>query len=243
MKTRKKLAVFDIDGTLYKWQLFHELVEELTLSGVFPKQAFHRIDEGLNDWRMGKVSFDTYERLVVKALFAYLPQTPIAQYETACDAVIAASGHKLNNYPKQLLKQLQSEGYMTIAISGSQQELLKRFGELHGFDVAIGAEYERRGDYFTGKVLRPTIGYKAGILHELLEVKGVSLKGSVAIGDSEGDIELLAMVENPIAYNPSEGLFREATKQRWPIVIERKNIAYKMEHKDDALVLAETIIY
>jgi phosphoserine phosphatase len=88
-----------------------------------------------------------------------------------------------------------------------------------------------------------TIGRKAVILQELVNEHGFSLEGSVAIGDSDGDIELLSAVEKPIAFNPSEGLFEHAKTAGWPIVIERKNIAYHLERKDDALVLAKTIIY
>ena len=60
----KKVAVFDVDGTLYRWQLFHELVEELTLADVFPDNTFREIDTAWNDWRGGNMHFHGYESLV-----------------------------------------------------------------------------------------------------------------------------------------------------------------------------------
>jgi HAD superfamily hydrolase (TIGR01490 family) len=239
----RKVAVFDIDGTLYRWQFFHELVQELTLTGVFPNNTFHAVDNAWNDWRGGNKSFHGYENLVVETLLKYLPLIPTAVFEAACDKVIEQSGHKLHAYPKALLKKLKADGYAMVAISGSQQELLERFGRLHGFDIVIGALYERVDGRFTGNVTRTTVGRKQEILAELINSGEFTLEGSVAIGDSEGDIALLAMVERPIAFNPSEGLFNEAKKNRWPIVIERKNIAYQLDHKDETLVLANTIIY
>ena len=239
----KKVAVFDIDGTLYRWQLFHELVEELTRADVFPSSTFREVDTAWNDWRSGELHFHGYESLVVETLMKYLPLIPITTFEAVCDKVIAQSAHKLHSYPKKLLKDLRSDGYTIVAISGSQQELLDRFAAKHGIDIAIGAEYERKKGRFTGELSRMTIGRKAVILHELVRERGFTLKGSVAIGDSEGDIELLSTVEKPIAFNPSEGLFAQAKTAGWPIVVERKNIAYRLEKKDDALVLAETIVY
>lgn len=239
----KKIAVFDIDGTLYRWQLFHELVEELTMAEVFPDNTFREVDTAWNDWRGGKLHFHGYESLVVETLMKYLPLIPISTFEAACDKVIAQSSHKLHAYPRQLLKDLREQGYTIVAISGSQQELLDRFAKKHDIDIAIGAVYERKDGRFTGETSRMTIGRKAIILQELVDEHGFTLEDSVAIGDSDGDIELLSAVERPIAFNPSEGLFEHAKTTGWPIVIERKNIAYRLERKDDALILAETVIY
>lgn len=241
--SQRKFAVFDIDGTLYRWQLFHELVQELTLADVFPDNTFRNIDQAWNDWRGGMMSFHDYEMLVVATLQKYLPLIPVEIFEAACDKVVTQSAHKLHAYPRQLMKDLKAKGYVIIAISGSQQELLERFGARHGFDIVIGAFYERKDGHFTGKTTRMTIGRKHEVLTELLETYNLTTEGSVAIGDSDGDISILELTERPIAFNPSEGLFNHAKRQGWSIVIERKNIAYRMEEQGDVLVLAETIVY
>lgn len=240
---KRKIAVFDIDGTLYRWQLFHELVEELTIVDVFPSNTFRSIDSAWNDWRGGTISFHSYEMLVVETLLKYLPLIPVTTFEAACDKVVEQSGHKLHAFPKALIADLKARGYVIAAISGSQQELLDRFGKRHGLDLMIGALYERQNGHFTGKELRRTVGHKAELLQRLIQEHNLTMDESVGIGDSDGDIDLLAVVAQPIAFNPSEGLFQAAKDNRWPIVIERKNIAYKMEHRGDSLILAETIIY
>lgn len=239
----RKFAVFDIDGTLYRWQLFHELVQELALANVFPSNTFRDIDQAWNDWRGGTLSFHDYETLVVKTLSRYLPLVPVSTFEAACDKVIEQSGHKLHAYPKSLLASLKADGYVIVAVSGSQQELLDRFANRHGIDIAIGALYARQDGRFTGNVERMTIGHKHEILRELIQVEQLDETDSVAIGDSDGDIPILAAVSRPIAFNPSEGLFKHASQAGWSIVIERKNIAYRLERQHDALILAETITY
>lgn len=239
----RKFAVFDIDGTLYRWQLYHELVQTLALEGVFPESAFHEMDDKWNQWRGGTLSFDEYESFVVGIMLGKLSSVPIKTFEDACDKVIEQSAHKVHHYTKALLEDLKTQGYVIIAITGSQQELIDRFAEHYGIDIAIGALYERDGEYFSGEITRKTMGRKQDILHELVSEHNLTFEGSLAIGDSDGDATLLELVEQPIAFNPSAGLFERAKKEGWPIVIERKNIAYKLEKQGDGLVLAETIIY
>ncbi|HET6622768.1 MAG TPA: HAD family phosphatase [Candidatus Saccharimonadales bacterium] len=240
--TKRRFAVFDIDGTLYRWQLFHELVEELV------KQQALADPDGLlgqtwNEWRGGKLSFHDYEhKLMHDVLYKNLVDVSVKAFDAACQAVVESSGHKVHKYTADLLKDLQDQGYFTIAISGSQQELLDRFCVRYGFDIAVGALYERQQGRFTGRLERSTFGRKAEILKELVGQYNLTFTDSLAIGDSDSDIEILELVEQPIAFNPSEGLFDRAQTAGWPIVIERKNMAYRLERNHDKLVLAKTIV-
>lgn len=236
-----KFAVFDIDGTLYRWQLFHELVEELVNQAALADPD-GVLNQTWNDWRAGKVSFHDYEhKLIQDILYKNLPNVPVAAFDKACRTVVEASGHKVHKYPADLLKDLQSQGYLTIAISGSQQELLDHFCQRYGFDIAVGALYERKNGRFTGKFERMTFGHKADILKGLVTDYKLDFSDSLAIGDSDSDIDILRLVERPIAFNPSEGLFAHAKTAGWPIVIERKNMAYRLEGNNGQLILAEAI--
>lgn len=239
----KKFAVFDIDGTLYRWQLYHELVEYLALGNKLPKDAAIRLNEAWNSWRGGDLSFDRYEKVVVGTMVENLPKIAIGDFEAACDAVINNSAHKTYYYTRTLLHTLKSEGYCIIAITGSHQELIDRFGKVYGFDIVVGAKYERRGDRFTGKTEVVTVGRKLDILRDIIDEHGLSWDGSYAIGDSDSDASLLEVVKNPIAFNPSKGLFERAKMEGWPIVVERKNIAYIFKKNKEQLVLQETTIY
>ncbi|MDB5164640.1 MAG: family hydrolase, partial [Candidatus Saccharibacteria bacterium] len=39
-------------------------------------------------------------------------------------------------------------------------------------------------------------------------------------------------VEQPIAFNPSKDLFEHAQKEGWNVVLERKNMVYRLEPQD-----------
>lgn len=239
----KRFAVFDIDGTLYRWQLYHELVQELAFAGAFSKQAFHTLNDHWNHWRGGMMSFDDYEQTVIRTMTTHLPSVTPEVFEAACDKVVEQSSHKTHHFPRNLLRDLKKQGYVVIAITGSQQELIERFGKKYDFDIVVGAVYERQDGHFTGAIARQTIGKKPDILKQLVADHALSWKESLAIGDSDSDAGLLELVTQPIAFNPSSGLLERATAEGWPIVVERKNIAYRLEKKDNALILAQTIIY
>lgn len=49
---------------------------------------------------------------------------------------------------------------------------------------------------------------------------------------------MLSIVERPIAFNPDKDLFNAAKHNGWKIVVERKNMIYKLEPNGHTFVLA-----
>lgn len=240
----KKLAIFDLDGTLFRWQLYHELVFALKERGVFSETTVHQLDKSLFEWQAKRRSWHDYEMDVINAIEPTLTDLDGNIFDDAVQQVVKARGHKIYNYTKQLLDRCRSDGYYTLAISGSQQEIAEAFANQYGFDACIGALYEREGAKFTGTIIRRVPGRKHEIINEFLAIHSdITLTDSIAIGDSDGDISMLEMVAQPIAFNPSQELLDAAKSNYWKIVLERKNIAYTLESKHGNLVLAQTDVY
>ena len=240
----KKLAIFDIDGTLFRWQLFFSLVFELQLRGVFDEETSTAIDENFRNWQGRQSDWRTFSEVVVEALLSNLHSIDTTIYRQAVDSAIEKEGHKVYNYTLSLSKRLKSEGYTLLAITGSMQEMAEKFADKYGFDYCIGTTYQQIDGKFTGAV-KTIWSRKDEVLREFLsEHPEHTLEGSVAIGDSHSDAKLLRAVERPIAFNPDEGLLDEAVEKGWEIVIERKNIAYSLK-KDEhgSVVLAKTDRY
>jgi len=231
MAHKQPIAVFDIDGTLFRWQLFHELVFELSKRGVLDKKSSQQIEQQFLRWRALKASWQDYESQVVDALYANIENISPQQLDNAAQAVLARSGHKVYNYTSNLVKKLKQQGYFLLAITGSQQAVAEPFAIRHGFDHCVGVIYTENPQ--TGKYTKNheqnTIGHKAELLTDFIAKNYLTLKGSYAVGDSKSDAEMIAMVENPIAFNPDEELLKIATSKNWPVVIERKNIAYTLD--------------
>jgi HAD superfamily hydrolase (TIGR01490 family) len=239
----KKFAAVDIDGTLFRWQLFHELVFELKDQHLLDAEASVTLEKAFVDWRGLKTSWHDYENQVVKVILDHITRIKPEELELAARKVVARSGHKVYAYTANLVKKLKSEGYTLIAISGSQQEIAELFATRYGFDHCIGMVYERDATgHYTGSYERFVVGRKAEIIKKFITEHNLSLKDSYAVGDSGGDISMLELVKNPIAFNPDESLLTEAKKQGWPVIIERKNLAYKLESGPHGYSLAETIV-
>ncbi|QQR51317.1 HAD family phosphatase [Candidatus Saccharibacteria bacterium] len=225
---RQPLAIVDIDGTLFRWQLYHELVFKLKEQGYFGEEIAKQLDKSFNQWVSRKASFASYEQFVVDTLVGNLTSIPSHAFDEAAHQVVAESGHKIYVYTHKLIKKLRKDGYYILALSGSQQEVVAPFAARYGFDDCIGSVYERSGDSFTGKIERYVPGSKRTIISDYVKEHDLTLTESVAVGDSDSDIGMLELVTYPIAFNPTVELLHTARQRGWKVVIERKNIAYTL---------------
>jgi HAD superfamily phosphoserine phosphatase-like hydrolase len=144
--------------------------------------------------------------------------------------VIAEHSKRVYRYSRDLLRELKGEGYYTVAISQSPKTILDRFCESYGFDKVYGRIYELGPqDRFTGEMVDVhLIQNKANIVKRVLDQEGMTLEGSVGVGDTDGDIPLLEMVERPICFNPNQKLYSYATQMGWKVVVERKDVIYEL---------------
>jgi HAD superfamily hydrolase (TIGR01490 family) len=238
--SQRKFAAFDIDGTLFRWQLFHEFVFALKDAGLLDAEATQAIDDSFLEWTARKIPFVDYEKTVVAAFKNCITNLSTEDLERISDEVVKKSSHKVYKFTRDYIQELKKQGYFLLAITGSHQEIAQPFAEMYGFDDCIGAIIERKGTSFTGGIERYTYGRKDEIIKEYAKSHDFTFKDSVAMGDSEGDISMLALAEKPIAFNPTHALLEEAIKRDWDVVIERKNVAYKLRgEKDGTYILAE----
>lgn len=235
----QRFALFDIDGTVIRWQLFHSIVNELIRRGQFPDESAKAIHDARMTWkcRENEDSFKAYEQVLVNAYLDALTGLSKVQHDAAIENVFEEYKDQTYTYTRDLVRKLKEQGYLLFAISGSQQEIVSKFAEYYGFDDAIGAHLELLDGRFTGKVETPAIGKQAA-LDKLLARHDISHDGSIAVGDSESDIVLLEAVEQPIAFNPTAGLLQVAKQHDWKIVLERKNVVYELEPKGGTYLLA-----
>ncbi|MGH7240939.1 MAG: HAD family hydrolase [Candidatus Saccharimonadales bacterium] len=234
-----RFAVFDIDGTVIRWQLFHAIVGELARRKQLSPAAAGKIHEARMTWkrRDGEDSFKAYEHTLLDVYLEALSGMSVVQYQAAVENVFEEYKDQTYTYTRDLIRTLKEQGYLLFAISGSQQEIVNKFAAYYGFDDAIGTHLEQLNGTFTGKSETPVQG-KGAFLEKLLSRHDTSHDGSIAIGDSESDIPLLEAVERPIAFNPNAGLLKTAQARGWNVVLERKNVVYELRNHDGTYLLA-----
>lgn len=235
----RPFAVFDIDGTLIRWQLYHAAVDGLAKHGLIGPQAYERLRRARMVWKRREhpEAFRAYEKELISVYEESLPGISPQKFDAVAERVASEYKTQVYTYTRGLINELRKKGYVLLAISGSHQELLEHVAKQYGFDDWVGTKYERRGLGFTGKKFVASKD-KRTILQEFIKKHSLSTAGSYAVGDSKSDATLLEMVEHPIAFNPDKELFDAATKHGWDVVIERKNVIYKLEAKDGTYILA-----
>lgn len=238
---QRPFAVFDIDGTLIRWQLYHVVVARLAKQGALGASAQEKLRNAMMAWKRREQpdAYKAYEAKLVDIYEEALTNIPPKQFDDLVQDVIAEYKDQVYVYTRGLVKALQGQGYTLLIISGSHHELVQEIGKYYSFDDWVGSRYDRRGESFTGEKFVANQDKKQ-VLHELVEKHGLDYAGSIGVGDSGSDIAMLEAVEQPIAFNPDKVLLDAAKKHGWKIVVERKSIAYQLEQKDGTYRLTET---
>lgn len=240
MSGTRPFAVFDIDGTLIRWQLYHALADELAHMGHLDAGQFQTVRDARMAWkqRADSDAFNAYEQTLVELIEKAIGGIQVSDLQTACRSVIAEYKDQVYTYTRDLIQELRAKNYLLFAISASQLEIVQLLSEYYQLDDYGGSIYEVKDGHFTGQKTILKSEQKPIYLEKLVERNHATWQGSVGVGDSEGDIPMLERVERPIAFNPTRKLFEHASSKQWPIVVERKNMIYKLQADGGSYLLA-----
>ncbi len=239
--SKKKFAVFDIDGTLFRSGLYREVVYEMIAQQTAPISLVDSFSVHEENWksRTNIDAYRDYEKAMVNAFDESLVNIKCEDFEKAAQNVFERMQDHVYVYTRDLVAKMKLEGRTLIAISGSQNEIVKLFAKKYGFDLWVGQQYIRDvNGRFTGEIIKTHNG-KDKTLQKIVADNKLSFNDSLAIGDTGGDIGMLSIVENPIAFNPDAKLLQVAKENGWKIVVERKSLAYELvKGKNGQYILA-----
>lgn len=237
---QRPFAVFDIDGTVIRWQLYHAIADALAKTGHIDAELFERARQARMEWkkRSGNDAFKTYEKTLINVYETAFATLTVDDFMEAVRAVFNEYKDQTYTYTRDLMRSLQKQDYLLFAISASQTEVVEMLAKYYEFDAWAGSAYTIKDGRFTGEKIPLKRDLKVKTLRKFVKRFGATYDGSIAVGDSDSDIPMLDFVEQPIAFNPDKILFQHAKQQRWKIVLERKNMIYELEPKDGSYILA-----
>lgn len=227
--SKQKFAVFDIDGTIYRWQLYHELFDELAAMNLIDKKLSAIVSAARDAWRNRLITFSQYETELVEILETAIIGLSVDSFHTASNKILRAHGNQTYLFTKQLMNDLRAQGYFILAISGSFHETVEEFAKLHGIDAFRGRLSAINHGKLGAVTDNQTLRHKGAVLKKLVADHNLDWADSYAVGDSDSDAQMFGLVENPIAFNPTASLRQLAITKRWPIVVERKSVVYRLE--------------
>lgn len=237
---QQPFAVFDIDGTIFRSSLIVELTTVLLSLGVVGRETHDEFREAYDRWRKREGSYDDYITSLVVAVDRGIAGIEVVRFDQLSATVVDSLHRETYRYTRNLIEKLRKTHFL-IAISASPEPLVKRFAKNYKFDAYHASPMVQKGGVYTGEVRGLTSALKDEALQGLIAKHNLTYKNSCGVGDSDGDIHLLQAVTRPIAFNPDAVLVKEATKQGWPIVVERKNVMYRLEKDGNDYRLAKTI--
>lgn len=224
---RKKLAIFDIDGTVFRKNLHFELIDELSWRGIFSKNARRELVRTYARWLEHRGTYEEYRKKIISIYQKELKGCLQKEVVDASRKVADFNKDRTYIFIRNLVKNLRKKKYILIAISGSPIEVIKEYNKYLKFDEVFGSVYETNGrGIYTGKTIFEPVRHKGHLVGQYISEKGLTLDGSFGIGDTESDVGFLKMVEHPIAFNPNLNLERVARRRGWKIVVEKKDVIY-----------------
>lgn len=230
MIKKRRVAVFDVDGTIFRSSLLIQVVEQLIRDGVFPEEAQSMYAKQYEKWLDREGEYKDYIDAVVKAFQKHIKGVHYGALADASRRMVAAQWKHTYRYPRALIANLKQRGYFLLAVSHSPKTVLDKFCPRLGFDKTYGYIYEiDKNEKFTGTVKEPEqLLNKANIFRRAIDNESLMLRHSIGVGDTEGDIPILDIVEKPICFNPNKKLYDHAKKTGWKVIVERKDVIYEL---------------
>lgn len=237
---KRPYAVFDIDGTLIRWQLYHAVADVLAKQKIIDRTKYQSVLLARANWKTRQTnnSFENYEKSLIKLFDETIPGMSVRVFNNVCDEVITQYRDQVYTYTRDLITKLKQKDYFLLAISASPEELVKHIAAYYKFDDFKASHYETKDGKLTGHKAILYGNAKTQQLTKLIKKHNLETKGSIAIGDTLGDLNMLSLADKAIAFNPASDLLKKAKSNRWEIVIERKNVVYRLEYRDGKYLLA-----
>ena len=228
----KPVAIWDIDGTIFRSSLTIELFERLVAAKIFPASIVRRVQKSEAKWMNRQGGYDDYILDVVSAYQKAIVGKKKNDIVAASRRVISEQKLRTYRYTKWLLDSIRGK-YFTIGISGSPLEVVSEYNKFLKFDKLYGWEFglDEKGRYTSAVLHAPSL-YKKELIVRYLASHKLSLKGSIGVGDTESDVGFLNLVDRPIAFNPNYNLAKIAKAKNWTIVVERKDLITEFKPKE-----------
>ncbi len=114
----RAFAVFDIDGTIIRWQLYHAIGDELARQGIIEPEDFQAVRDARMSWkkRSGEEQFHEYEMELVRAFDKALPGLEVSVLDKVAQTVFDEYKEQAYTYTRDLIRDLRAKNYLLFAV-------------------------------------------------------------------------------------------------------------------------------
>lgn len=206
-------AVFDLDGTVFKFTVLEQFILWLCAQGIFSRLP-DSIESARLAWKRDgntEASYKTHLSMLVEFFIGEIAQKETSVLHHAAAIVASQTSYRQWDVTRNLIAEL-SKTHNVISISLMPEWLMPPFVRELGFVATLGSTYVERDGQFTGEAhsIDKAEVYAAFRSDDLSHL-------DVAMGDTTGDISIFSIAQRPIAFNPSFTLVGELKK--WMTIV------------------------
>ena len=207
----KRIACYDIDGTLSKGMLFVPLIASEHTQGFLDDSTYDDLTDLLAQYKQGVIDYETaVERLIITHARGIEGQSEITLRDHASAFLHEQESTLLRAFGKQVIELLRAT-HTQIAVTAEPQYLAQAVVDFYELDGYVSTQYEVKDALFAGTVTQ-SLAHRSAKLSKL-----ESMDVEYAFGDSEGDIEMLRMATHAFCVEPTPGLEEVAKTADWAI--------------------------
>ncbi|MBP9759384.1 haloacid dehalogenase-like hydrolase [Candidatus Dojkabacteria bacterium] len=216
----KKLALFDIDGVIYEGHSIFDLVQGWEKDGLIEAGLWDHFLNLLGRYKKGDL---TYKEAADNMLLEYSKKLAGKKYEDLVKATYNFISNNMSNlFPyfeklTPILKETHDIYFVTTNFDFTAEAFSKYF-EVNGF---LSSKVKQNNG-IVNEGVELSLGGNKSIVVDLINKYG--FEGSIAVGDSENDADMLEKVEHPFVIEPDEKLKIIAIEKNW-IIVDRNNIS------------------
>ena len=224
----RSVALYDIDGTSYNGLLITKAISHLQRAGLLREENVTNFWAALAGYRNKELSYEQMAQLMLQEWAKGLTGQQLTTVSTETTTFLQQEQDNFYQYVRPSIQKV-SMTHDVFFVTAQPQFLGDIVAQTYGAKGTIGTIFSLTNGQFTGGVERSlaTREGKREAIHDV--IKGRE-RNSIAIGDSPGDIDMLAAVAYPIA-------IRQGNVNELHITADRKG--WETTAPDDAL---ETIL-
>lgn len=227
----KRVAFFDVDQTLVKDFSGITFLEFAAKNDLFDKEQLNILLKARKDFEEGTIDYidlsGTWGETIAKGLKGKKQE----DLRTIAKSFWSEIEPKFPSWVTGLISLFNNEGFTTIAVSGSNEELLDLYKERLGFTQVFATELEVVDGVYTGNMSRNLVldEEKNKVIDAVSRDNDIDFDSSYGFGDSEHDRSFLDRVGNPVAVNPGKRLREHAEKNGWLIFEMSDNVKEEIQ--------------
>jgi HAD superfamily hydrolase (TIGR01490 family) len=218
-------AFFDVDGTLTNSRVWSGLIDYFPANRI--KLGVHYLFNTIHYFlyfvhKAGLLKQAAFRDIWARNLAWYFKGFSVERTEEIWEWVIE---NRLDGQWREdvveVLQAHKENGTVIFLVSGGPVGLLERIAQEVGADYAVGTRHEVLDGVYTGRAVGAACQGKNKPLLIKEKVKEVGIQvdwdASYAYADSVSDMQLLALVGNPVAVYPEEAVRAIAVERGWDI--------------------------